>query len=169
MRSVDQPTHHVTRASPRAAGKLLTAAAVVAAITVVTVAVASANTGDHENGRVIHLRSTLVSATVNSADQNGPGNVVANLFSFTTSTGTTGHADISCTLFPNAEQLCYASFVFPDGQIDAEAAISLPPTIFDAAVIGGTGAYIGASGQVHNVVVAPGVIDRTITLLRTDD
>ena len=132
------------------------------------VAVASATSSDHGAGRVIQLRTTLTSSTVNSAGNGGPGDVTALLFSFQTSTGTVGHADISCQIFPNAEQLCHAAFVFPSGQIEAMAAIPLSAKTFSAAVIGGTGAYEGASGQVDNVVVAPGVIDRTIMLLAPD-
>jgi hypothetical protein len=130
------------------------------------ISVASATSVGHHDGRIIHLRTTVTSAPVNSAGNGGPGDVIARLFSFETSTGTVGHADISCTIFTNAEQLCHAAFVFPDGQIDAQAAIPLSATTSSAAVIGGTGAYEGASGHVDNVMFAPGVIDRTITLLR---
>ena len=169
MRIVRQQTVDVIARRPSRAGKMLAATALVATIVTGTIAVASASTRNHDDGQTIRLRSTLVSATTNSAGQNGPGDVVALVFSFTTSRGTTGHADISCMIFPNDEQLCHAAFVFPNGQIDAQAAIPLSATTFDAAVIGGTGSYNGASGQIHNAVSAPGVIDRTIRLLDTED
>src|SRR5262245_64652852 len=137
----------------------------VCAILASSLAVAHASNSNNDQGRTIRLRSTVVSSTVNSAGKGGPGDVVAVLFDFSTSDGARGNADISCTIFPNDEQLCHAAFVFPDGQIDAQAAIPLAATTFDAAVIGGTGAYEGASGQIHNVVSAPGVIDRTFRLL----
>lgn len=175
MRAIHKLTSQLT-APPtrrRVAIRVAASATLVAMLIAATVAVAAASTGagsaTRNKGRTIHLRSVLVSATVNSAGQGGAGDVVANLFSFTTSTGVTGHADISCTIFPNAQELCHASFVFPTGQIDAQAAITLPPTKFTAAVIGGTGSFDGATGQIRNVVVAPGVIDRTIELLPVND
>lgn len=125
---------------------------------------ASASSGTESVGHTIHLRTTLVSATTNAAGLGGPGDVVANLNSFTTSTGVTGHADITCQIFPNSEQECMASFVFPDGQIDTQAAITLPLSHFTAAITGGTGIYDGASGLIVNTVVSPGIIDRTLYL-----
>ena len=38
-------------------------------------------------------------------------------------------------------------------------------TTLTAAITGGTGAFEGVSGQIDNVRVAPGVIDRTFHLL----
>jgi hypothetical protein len=67
--------------------------------------------------------------------------------------------------------LSHVAFVFPDGQIDAQAGITLPPTEFTAAVIGGTLAYEGVGGQVVNVVISrtPLTIDRTIHLIYPGD
>jgi hypothetical protein len=167
MRAIHQPT---SRTRPRPAKWRHTAARLVALATLLAVIVgpvmgASASSDHGHKGRTIHLHSTQVSSTVNSAGHGGPADVLANLFSFTTSEGVTGHAVISCTLFSAVEELCHATFVFPNGQIDAQAAVALPPTRFTAAVIGGTGVYNGASGQIFNVVTAPGVVDRTIELL----
>jgi hypothetical protein len=81
---------------------------------------ASAAAGDDDNQRVIHLDTVLVSATVNLAGNGGVGDVVANLFTVTSASGHSGHADISCTNFPNSEQLCHAAFVLPDCRIDAK-------------------------------------------------
>jgi hypothetical protein len=111
------------------------------------------------------LQTKLVSATTNAAGHGGAGDVVANLNSFKTSSGTTGHADITCRIFPNSEQECLASFVFPNGQIDASAAIRLPLTSFTAPTTGGSGAYEGVSGHIENTVVSPGVIDRRFHLI----
>src|SRR3954454_9738235 len=98
---------------------------VVGAVAVGTVVAASAKSGGSEGRHVIPMQSTLVSVTTNSAGSGGPGDVVANLWSFTTSTGVAGHADISCQVFPNSESLCHAAFVFPNGQIEAMAAIPM--------------------------------------------
>jgi hypothetical protein len=109
------------------------------------------------------MHTIIVSRAVNWGGDGGPGDVVASVFSVSTSSGQSGHADISCLIFSNEEQLCHAAFVLPDGQIDAQAAIPLTATTFVAAVIGGTGAYEGASGEIVNVVTPTG-IDRTFYL-----
>jgi len=75
-----------------------------------------------------------------------------------------GQGHISCTIITVDVQVCYAGFVLADGQINALASIPIAATTFAAAVIGGTGTYVGVSGQVNNVVTAPGVIDRTFEL-----
>jgi hypothetical protein len=149
------------RKLPRILGILAGALALVAG----GIAIASASSSDGENGgHVITLRTTLVSATNNSAGLGGAGDVIANLNSFVTSKNVTGHADITCQIFPNSEQECTASFVFPEGMIDASAAITLPLSHFTAPITGGSGAYEGVSGHIDNVVVSPGVIDRTFYL-----
>ena len=63
------------------------------------------------------------------------------------------------------------AFVFPNGQIDAQAGITLPPSHFVAAVIGGTGAFEGVGGQVVNTVIStsPLMIDRTLYLIYPQD
>ena len=150
---------------------LLATFALVGAVAAGTAVAASANSGGSESHHAIHMQSTVVSVTTNSAGNGGPGDVTANLWSFTTSTGVTGHADISCQVFPNSESLCHASFVFTNGQIEAMAAIPMPNTGFTAAIIGGSGAYVGASGQIVNTPVSPGVLDRVFYLQsgREDD
>lgn len=140
-------------------------AVVIVTLVAVVFATSAASAGTPDRGRIIHLQTKLVSATTNPAGLGGPGDVIANLNAFTTSSGVVGHADITCQIFPNSEQECVASFVFPNGQIDTNAAITLPLTRFTAAVIGGTGAYEGVSGHIDNVVVSPGIIDRTFHLM----
>jgi hypothetical protein len=144
---------------------LLLTFSVVGAVAAGTVAAASAKSGRSESRHAIHMQSTLVSVTTNSAGNGGPGDVMANLWSFTTSTGVAGHADISCQAFPNSESLCHASFVFPDGQIEAMAAIPMPNTGFTAAIIGGSGTYVGTTGEIVNTPVSPGVLNRDFHLL----
>jgi hypothetical protein len=141
--------------------------AVVVGLAGAGVAVASASSTDGRDGggRVITLRTTAVSATTNSAGLGGAGDVIANLNSFVTSRGVPGHADITCQIFPNSEQECTASFVFPDGMIDASAAITLPLSHFTAPITGGSGAYEGVGGHIDNVVASPRVIDRTLHLI----
>ena len=143
---------------------LTAAAIIVVAATSVAVSTSAASAGTVHRSRIIHLQTKLVSATTNSASLGGPGDVVANLNAFTTSSGVMGHADITCQIFPNSEEECVASFVFPRGQIDTNAAITLPLTRFTAAVTGGTGIYQGVAGRIDNVVVSPGVINRTFHL-----
>jgi hypothetical protein len=147
-----------------AACAALAACAVAAALGLAIAANASAGTGD-DGPRVIHLHTVLVSSTVNPAGNGGVADVVAALFSVTTPSGQTGHADISCTNFPGGEQLCHAAFVLPDGQLDAQAAIPEAAPAFTAAIIGGTGAYNGATGHIDNTRNPGGIIDRTIYLL----
>jgi hypothetical protein len=128
-------------------------------------AAASASTGNDHEVATITMQSRLVSSTTNSAGLGGPGDVLANLNVFTTSTGASGHADITCQIFPNSEQECVGSFVFPNGSIDASAAIRLPLTSFTAPITGGSGAYQGVGGQIDNVLVSPGVTNRTFHLI----
>jgi hypothetical protein len=115
----------------------------------------------------IHIVTTLSSAAVNSAGLGGAADVGAQVFTFPLPGGASGHIDASVTLMSPSEQLSHVAFVFPNGQIDAQAAITLPPTHFVAAIIGGTGAYEGVGGQVVNTVTstAPLTIDRTLDLI----
>jgi hypothetical protein len=148
-------------------GALLSALALCAG----TASVASAHGSGHARARTIHIVTTLTSAATNSAGLSGPGDVVAQVFAFEVSPGVTGHIDASSTLVSSTEQLSHVAFVFPDGQIDAQAGITLPPTEFTAAVIGGTLAYEGVGGEVVNVVISrsPLTIDRTIHLIYPSD
>lgn len=77
-----------------------------------------------------------------------------------------GTAHISCTIVTPDVQLCHAGFVLANGQIEAQASIPLAATTFMAAIVGGTGAYEGVTGEIRNVVSAPGVIERTFFLAR---
>jgi hypothetical protein len=115
----------------------------------------------------IHIVTTQVSVALNSAGLGGPGDVRAQLFTFPLPDGQSGHIATSTTQDTTAEQLSHVAFVFPDGQVDAQAAIALPPTHFVAAVIGGTGAYEGVAGHVVNDVIStsPLTIDRTLYLI----
>lgn len=115
----------------------------------------------------IPIVTTLASTVTNSAGLGGPGDVVAQVFTFELSPGVTGHIDASVQLVSSAEQLSHVAFVFPHGQIEAQAAITLPPTSFTAAIIGGTGAYEGVGGEVVNTVTSrtPLTIDRTLHLI----
>jgi hypothetical protein len=138
-----------------------------------TVAIASASdgTGQHSRVHTIHIVTTLTSSATNSAGLGGPGDVVAQTFSFRLPTGASGHIDASVTLVSASEQLSHVAFVFPHGQIDAQAAITLPPTHFVAAITGGTEAYEGIGGQVVNTVISttPVTIDRTLYLIYPDE
>ena len=131
------------RKRPRVLGILAGALALMAG----GVAITSASSSDGREGdQVITLRTTLVSATNNSVGLGGAGDVIANLNSFVTSRGMTGHADITCQIFPSSEEECTASVVFPNGMIDASAAITLPLSHFTAPITGGSGVYEGVSG-----------------------
>src|SRR5262245_40939070 len=137
-----------------------------------TVAIASsANAGGSAKVHKIHIVTTLTSAATNSAGLGGPGDVVAQVFTFEVSPGVSGHVDASVQFVSSSEVLSHVAFVFPQGQIDAQAAITQPPTSFTAAVTGGTEAFEGVSGQVVNTVISrtPLTIDRTLYLIYPED
>jgi hypothetical protein len=167
--------HSVRQGARRARPLWLLAFVVFAACALVagTVSISSAGASKHIRVRTIHIVTTLASSSVNAAGLGGPGDVLAQVFTFEVTPGVTGHIDASSTIVSATEQLSHVAFVFPDGQIDAQAGITLPPTQFTAAVIGGTGAYEGVGGQVVNVVTSrsPLTIDRTLYLIypETDD
>jgi hypothetical protein len=96
-----------TRTRRRAVAIAATTAAL--GVTLGIAATASANNGSDQ--RTIRMHTVLVSSTINSAGNGGPGDVVANLFSVTTSTEETGHVDISCTNLPNSEQRWAVSMI----------------------------------------------------------
>jgi hypothetical protein len=135
------------------------------------VAVASTASGSAPRGHRIHIVTVLASSATNSAGLGGPGDVVAQVFSFQLGGGAAGHVDASVQLVSTSEQLSHVAFVFPRGQIDAQAAVALPPTNFTAAITGGTGAYEGVAGEVVNTVIstAPLTIDRTLHLIYPDN
>jgi hypothetical protein len=113
----------------------------------------------------LELHTVVLSSATNGAGHGGPGDVIALHFDVRNTKGAhAGTADISCTVVTADVQLCHAGFVLADGQIEAQASIPMTATTFDAAVIGGTGAYRGVTGEVSNIVTAPGVIDRTFEL-----
>lgn len=143
--------------------------AVVAGLVVVTgaVSVASASgRGGDDKGRTLRFRTTVVSSSVNDAGHGGVADVTALLFSMQRADGSTaGQGWVSCVNILATEQLCHAAFVLSGGQIQAQAEIPVAATTFTAAITGGTGAFEGVSGQIDNVRVAPGVVDRTFHLL----
>jgi hypothetical protein len=139
----------------------------VAGLVVVTgaVSIASASGGGHE-GRTLRFRTTVVSSSVNDAGHGGVADVTAVLFSMQRPNGAVaGQGWVSCVNILATDQLCHAAFVLAGGQIEAQAEIPMAATTFTAAITGGTGAFEGVSGQIDNVRVAPGVVDRTFHLL----
>jgi hypothetical protein len=92
--------------------------------------------------------------------------VTALLFTMQRSDGSTaGQGWVSCVNILATDQLCHAAFVLSGGQIQAQAEIPMAATTFTAAITGGTGAFAGVSGEIDNIRVAPGVVDRTFHLL----
>jgi hypothetical protein len=146
---------------------LLAAATALVALSAGTVAVAS--TPSHASSRpaAIRITTVLTSTSRISAGLGGVGDLVSQVFSFSLPDGASGHIDASVTVTSASEQLSHVAFVFPNGQIDAQAAITLPPTHFVAAITGGTEAYEGVGGQVDNTVTStnPLTIHRTLHLI----
>jgi hypothetical protein len=141
-------------------------AGLVAVTGVVSVASASNRGAEDDKGRTLRFRTTVVSSSVNDAGHGGVADVTALLFSMQRSDGSTaGQGWVSCVNILAADQLCHAAFVLSGGQIQAQAEIPMAATTFTAAITGGTGAFEGVSGQIDNVRVAPGVVDRTFHLL----
>jgi hypothetical protein len=104
--------------------------------------------------------------SVNDAGHGGVADVSAVLFAMQRPDGSAaGQGWISCVTIAAGNDLCHGAFVLANGQIDAQAQIPMAGTTFTAAITGGTGAFEGVSGQIVNVRVAPGVIDRTFYLL----
>jgi len=117
---------------------------------------------------VLRFHTVGVSQVVNDAGHGGPGDVIALVFDVRTPGGAeAGQAYISCTAVTGTVTLCHAAFVLKGGQIEAQVANGMA-TRFTAAVTGGTGIYQGVTGQILNVVTAPGVIDRTFFLIHPD-
>jgi hypothetical protein len=170
MDTADQFGHRSAAGRINGRRRVRVTAAAVAGVSMLaagTLIVASSASGSAPQVRTIHIVTTSISVARNSAGLGGPGDVVAQVFSFEVSPGVTGHIAGSATIVSASEQLSHVAFVFPDGQIDAQAAISLPPTKFTAAIIGGTGAYEGVAGEVVNTVISqtPLTIDRTLFLI----
>jgi hypothetical protein len=57
--------------------------------------------------------------------------------------------------------------VLAGSQIEAQVSNGMAEEVY-AAITGGTGKYEGVTGQIHNVVSGPGVIDRTFHLIWPD-
>jgi hypothetical protein len=145
------------------------AACVIVGLGVVTAtgAAAASSSGSasrHHERQVLRVRTVLTSSAVNDARNGGPGDVTALEFAVRSGGDRIGTADISCTTVTGKVQVCHAGFVLAAGQIEAQASIPMGAIRFTAAIIGGTGRYAGVTGQVRNVVVAPGVIVRTFHL-----
>jgi hypothetical protein len=133
---------------------------------VVSIASASARGAGDDKGRTLRFRTSVVSSSVNDAGHGGVADVTALLFSMQRADGSTaGQGWVSCVNILATDQLCHAAFVLSGGQIQAQAEIPMAATTFTAAITGGTGAFEGVSGQIDNVRVAPGVVDRTFHLL----
>src|SRR5215472_5011036 len=123
----------------------------------------------HDSALVLRFHTVVISSKVNDAGLGGPANLAANFFDVQTPGGAqAGKAYISCTVITTHEELCHAGFVLAGGQIEAQAAIRMTAAKFTAAITGGTGKYQGVTGQIRNVVTAPGVIDRTFYLTQPD-
>lgn len=146
--------------------RIVTAATLAtAAGAVVVTSVGSASASQAEHPTTLQFRTVLALRTVNSAGAGGPGDVLALRFDLSWPSGASaGTADISCTITTPDTELCHAAFVLQAGQIDAQASIPLATDTFDAAIVGGFGRYQGVTGHIHNVVTAPGVIERTFYL-----
>jgi hypothetical protein len=120
--------------------------------------------------QTLQFRTTVVSSSVNDAGHGGVADVTALLFSMQTPGGAAaGKAWVSCVNILSSDQLCHAAFVLADGQIQAQAEIPMAVPTFTAAITGGTGAFEGVTGEIVNVRIAPGVVDRVFHLLPRND
>jgi hypothetical protein len=158
------------RMSGRGAGVVVAVGVALALVVAAGAAFGSPGSRPRDGGRTLRFHTVLVSSAVNDAGHGGPGNVIALIFDVQTPQGAeAGKAQISCTVFTPDVQLCHAGFVLADGQIEAQASIPQAGTTFTAAIIGGTGAYDGVTGQIQNIRQAPGVIDRIFYLISPED
>jgi hypothetical protein len=85
---------------------------------------------------------------------------IGDLFAFTSTLSTksgkaVGHLDASCTVTStgaHGRSTCTGVFQLPGGQIVGVALIPTENTTAqDISIVGGTGAYVGASGYLHTV------------------
>jgi hypothetical protein len=69
------------------------------------------------------------------------------------SDGGKGHDYGVCTLVTRVQSVCQVQFILNTGQISAQVPVNLNARNNTGAVTGGTGAYVGATGQgtAHNV------------------
>lgn len=131
------PTTPTTRSRPsttrrRSIGKLTVLVLGARVLVGGANAVASASSTNHYPSRphTIHIVTTLGSAAVNSAGRGSVADVVEFVQDFVASNGAREHAYVSCQTFPGPLNLFGAVVNFPDGEIDLEAEIPLPPTTF---------------------------------------
>ena len=134
------------------------------------VAALGSTSGNHSSQeRTFRIVTTVGSATTNSAGLGGVGDVIAIVQDYNAPTGESEHAYVSCQTFPGPVNLCDAALNFPKGQIHIQAEISLPPTQFTAAVIGGTGIYQGVGGDSVSTVLTNGTTERVFHLSFPED
>jgi len=128
---------------------------------------ASSSSDTDHRVQVLRLRTVPVSVQINHAGNGGPANVDAIAFDVRTLRGAeAGKAYASCTHVTAKVTLCHVAFVLRGGQIEAQFANAMAPE-FLGAVTGGTGIYVGVTGQIRTVVNPP-VFDRTFYLIRPD-
>jgi len=154
-------------------GRMLTASkwGVVAATAVSLAALASSAAASHDpysldrgmgRGRteVIRLTSTSTGTTVVDNGTSGPGIgdqiiITANLFRNGADYGTEGAV---CTRVAAEKTLCSGTFSLPRGQVSWQhlktTPIGTPPSDFDIAITGGTGAYATVRGYAHIARIA---------------
>ncbi|MGW7365372.1 hypothetical protein ACWGI8_18500 [Streptomyces sp. NPDC054841] len=128
--------------------------------------------GDVKPTEVISLTSTGTGTTVVDNGTPGPGVgdqiiLTANLFRRGVGYGTEGAV---CTRVAARTSLCTGTFSLPRGQVTWQhvqtTPVGTPPSDFDIAVTGGTGAYATARGYGHVARVSDGGGGFTLYLLR---
>ena len=85
------------------------------------------------------------------------------LYDRTRGAGAIGHSEIMCAFLGEDSARCSATFFFPEGKIEAGGAIHFRRT-FRVPVLGGTGSYAGARGEVA-VTEVNETRDRTVIRL----
>jgi hypothetical protein len=157
------------RISPRTAVVATAVITGLASLGAAGAAFASSSTPRANDGvQVLRLHADFVSAVSNDAGHGGPGDLLAALFAIRTPNGArVGKESVSLLAIPGHQQLAHSVFVLKGGQIDAMVSVAETATKFTAAIIGGTGIYEGATGQIRNVESASG-IDLTLYIIRPD-
>lgn len=121
---------------------------------------------------VIRLTSTSTGTTVVDNGTSGPGIgdqiiITANLFRNGADYGTEGAV---CTRVAADNTLCSGTFSLPRGQVSWQhlktTPIGTPPSDFDIAITGGTGAYATVRGYAHIARIAESGGALTLYLLR---
>jgi hypothetical protein len=106
--------------------------------------------GDVNN--VFGLHNTRAAATKENGDGPFPGDSAFFSFSvYTTSAlnGKPGSALYMCQYYFNKNAFCDAQFQVSGGTLAAAGTLNFNGTTFELAVTGGTGKYLGATGDVH--------------------